>query len=178
MASESIADIPVFEVGLLPSADLCRQNLDRVRNLIDEALSGRSHLLLPLAAHLLDRVSHSWLVRQASPYLEEIRQVASAVGRPGAYFLNTVYEWACSTSAAPDPGGTGARMIRVLDWGLSGIGGHVVIAHMRPHTARSSIRLGPAMPELSRRWRRAVSPPRSIKAPGCPCWACTCSMTL
>jgi hypothetical protein len=28
-------DIPVFEVGLLPSADLCRQNLDRVRNLID-----------------------------------------------------------------------------------------------------------------------------------------------
>jgi hypothetical protein len=136
MASESIADIPVFEVGLLPSADLCRQNLDRVRNLIDEALSGRSHLLLPLAARLLDRVSHSWLVRQASPYLEEIRQVASAVGRPGAYFLNTIYEWACSTSAAPDPSGTGARMIRVLDWGLSGIGGHVVIArHETAHGA-------------------------------------------
>ncbi len=55
MTSESIADIPVFEVGLLPSADLCRQNLDRVRNLIDEALSGRSHLLLPIAARLLDR---------------------------------------------------------------------------------------------------------------------------
>jgi hypothetical protein len=136
MTSESIADIPVFEVGLLPSADLCRQNLDRVRHLIDEALSRRSHLLLPLAARFLDGVSHSWLARQASPYLEEIRQVASAVGRPGIYFLNTIYEWACSTSAAPDPGGDGARMIRVLDWGLSGIGSHVVIArHETEHGA-------------------------------------------
>ncbi|HEX2680643.1 MAG TPA: hypothetical protein VHQ03_05065 [Candidatus Dormibacteraeota bacterium] len=99
-----------------------------MRQLIDEALSKRSHLLLPLAAGLLDRVSHTWLVRQASPYLEEIRQVASVVGRPGAYFLNTIFEWTCSTSAAPDPSGAGARMIRVLDWGLSGIGVHVVIA--------------------------------------------------
>jgi hypothetical protein len=136
MTLEPIADIPVFEVGLLPSADLCRQNLPRVHKLIDEALSRRSHLLLPLAARLLDRVSHSWLLRQANPYLEEIRQVASAVGRPGAYFLNTIYEWTCSTSAAPDPGGAGARMIRVLDWGLSGIGGHVVIArHDTAHGA-------------------------------------------
>jgi len=39
--------------------------------------------------------------------------------RPGAYFLNTIFEWTCSTSAAPDPSGAGARMIRVLDWGLS-----------------------------------------------------------
>src|SRR5215472_18114553 len=48
MTLEPIADIPVFEVGLLPSADLCRQNLPRVHKLIDEALSRRSHLLLPL----------------------------------------------------------------------------------------------------------------------------------
>ena len=143
MTSQSIAEIPVFEVGLLPSADLCRQNLDRVRNLIDEALSRRSHLLLPLATRLLDQVSHSWLVRQASPYLEEIRQVASAVGQPGAYFLNTIYEWACSTSAAPDPGGPGARMIRVLDWGLSGIGAHVVIAR---HETRHGAFLNPTWP--------------------------------
>src|SRR5216683_3064197 len=127
MRSQSIAEIPVFEVGLLPSADLCCRNLVQVRHL-DEALSRRSHPLLPLAARFLDRISHSWLVRQASPYLEEIRQVASEVGRPGAYFLNTIYEWTCSTSAAPDPRGAGARLIRVLDWGLTGIGRHVVIA--------------------------------------------------
>ena len=133
---EIVADIPLFDVDLMPSADLCRRNLARVRSLVDEALSRRSHLLLPVAIHFIDRLSHSWLARQASPYLEEIRQVALAVGRPGAYFLNTIYEWACSTSAAPDPGGEGVRMIRVLDWGLSGIGGHAVIArHETAHGA-------------------------------------------
>src|SRR5229473_3209205 len=133
---EIVADIPLFDVDLMPSADLCRRNLARVRSLVDEALSRRSHLLLPVAIHFIDRLSHSWLARQASPYLEEIRQVALAVGRPGAYFLNTIYEWACSTSAAPDPGGEGVRMIRVLDWRLSGIGGHAVIArHETAHGA-------------------------------------------
>jgi hypothetical protein len=100
---------------------------ERVRALVAEALSSRSHPLLPLATRLIDSLSHSWLARQANPYLEEIRHVAAAVGRPGAFFLNTVYEWACSTSVAADPGGEGARMIRILDWGLSGIGRHVVI---------------------------------------------------
>jgi hypothetical protein len=134
--SETIAEIPVFDVGWMPSAELCRHNLARVRALVDEALSRRSHVLLPLAIGFIDRLSHSWLVRQTSPYLEEIRQVAHAVGRPGAYFLNTIYEWACSTSAAPDLEGGGARMIRVLDWRLSGIGSHVVIArHETPHGA-------------------------------------------
>jgi hypothetical protein len=55
------------------------------------------------------------------------------LGVSGPYFLNLIYEWACSTSAAPDPTGTGARMIRVLDWGLSGLGRHVVVArHATP----------------------------------------------
>src|SRR6266404_3700612 len=136
LTNEAVADIPVFDVDSMPSAELCRRNLARVRALVDEALSRRSHVLLPVAIHFIDRLSHSWLARQANPYLEEIRQVAHAVGRPGAYFLNTIYEWACSTSAAPDPSGEGVRMIRVLDWGLSGIGGHVVIArHETPHGA-------------------------------------------
>src|SRR5260370_26964023 len=50
------------------------------------------------------------------------------MGRAGVYCLNIAYEWACARSAAPDPGGAGARLIRVLDWGLTGIGRHVVIA--------------------------------------------------
>src|SRR5260221_4241371 len=134
--NEAVADIPVFDVDWMPSAELCRRNLARVRALVDEALSRRSHVLLPVAIRFIDRLSHSWLARQANPYLEEIRQVAHAVGRPGAYFLNTIYEWACSTSAAPDPSGEGVRMIRVLDWRLSGIGSHVVIArHETPHGA-------------------------------------------
>jgi hypothetical protein len=94
------------------------------------ALDGRSHPLLPYVTRLLDWVSHSWLVRQSNPYLEEIRDVAAVLRRPGAFFLNTVYEWACSTSVAPDAAG-GARMIRVLDWGMSGLGRHTVVARHR-----------------------------------------------
>lgn len=122
------AEIPVIPVGGLPSVELCLRAPEGARALVAEALSRRSHPLLPLATGLIDRLSHSWLARQANPYLEEIRQVAAAIGRPGAFFLNTVYEWACSTSVAADPAAGGARMIRVLDWGLSGIGRHVVVA--------------------------------------------------
>lgn len=125
---QAAAEIPVIAVGRLPSLELCLYAPEGVRALVGEALSRRSHPLLPLATGLIDRLSHSWLVRQANPYLEEIRQVAAAIGRPGAFFLNTIYEWACSTSVAAAPEGGGARMIRVLDWGMSGIGRHVVVA--------------------------------------------------
>jgi hypothetical protein len=131
---ETLPEIPVVDVRRLASADLCRHDLERVRDLVAAALSRRSHVLLPLATRFIDQVSHSWLARQADDYLEEIRHVAELLGRPGAFFLNTIYEWACSTSVAADPAGDGARMIRVLDWGLSGLGRHVVIArHETPH---------------------------------------------
>lgn len=128
-----IVDIPVVDVGQSPSIDLCRHDLERARELVRVVLGPRSHPLLPFAAGLLDRLSHSWLVRQANPYLEEIRDVAAILRRPGAYFLNTVYEWACSTSVAPDGAG-GQRMIRVLDWGMPGLGRNTVIAR---HKAES-----------------------------------------
>jgi hypothetical protein len=76
-------------------------------------------------------LSRRWLARQGNPYLDEIDHVARRLGRPGAYFLNIIFEWACSTSAAPDPSGEGSRMIRVLDWGLTGIGRYVVLARQR-----------------------------------------------
>ncbi len=123
----TVLDIPILEVGRLPSGDLCRHDLERARRLVRTALGGRSHPLLPYVARFLDWVSHTWLVRQSNPYLEEIRDVAAVLRRPGAYFLNTVYEWACSTSVAPDGAG-GARMIRVLDWGMPGLGRNTVIA--------------------------------------------------
>src|SRR5258708_24162020 len=103
VTNEAVADIPVFDVDWMPSAELCRRNLARVRALVDEALSRRSHVLLPVAIRFIDRLSHSWLARQANPYLAEIPQVAHALRRPGAYFLNTTYESPSSPSAAPHP---------------------------------------------------------------------------
>jgi hypothetical protein len=129
--SRALREIPLIEVGARAAADLCRADVARVEALIAGALA--SHPLFPLAVRLGDRVSRSWLERSGNPYLGEIRDVADQLRAKGAYFLNIIYEWACSTSAARDPSGGGARMIRVLDWGLSGLGRHVVIAdHASP----------------------------------------------
>jgi hypothetical protein len=127
LKAETPGEIPLIAVGARAAAHLCRADLDRAHALIADALS--SHPLFPLAARLGDRISRSWFARRNNPYLDEIRDVADLLGVPGVYFLNLIYEWACSTSAAPDPSGVGARLIRVLDWGLTGIGRHVVIAH-------------------------------------------------
>lgn len=124
----AIAEIPLLNIDAHPSAEMCRRDPDRMHALVAAALGRRSHLALPLAARLVNRISRAWLTRQADSYLDEIRHVASLLGRPGAFFLNAIYEWACSTSVGPEPSGEGARMIRVLDWGLAGIGRHVVIA--------------------------------------------------
>jgi hypothetical protein len=128
----ALAEIPLTAVGAGGAADLFAAHREKTAALMATALA--SHPLLPAAVPLVDRLSRRWLERQEDPYLHEIRRVAEGVGRSGVYFLNIVYEWACSTSAAPDPAGRGARLIRVLDWGLSGIGRHVVIArHATPH---------------------------------------------
>jgi hypothetical protein len=130
----SIAEIPLLDVDAQASAAMCRDDLARMEALVRAALSRRSHFLLPYVTGWVDKISCAWLARQVSPYLEEIRHVAGLLGRPGAFFLNAVYEWSCSTSLGPDPSGKGARMIRVLDWGLAGMGKHAVVArHATPH---------------------------------------------
>ena len=120
-----VREIPLTSVGAGGAAALFDAHAERTAALIDTAL--HSYPFLPMAAAIADRLSRRWLERQENPYFDEIRHVAAKLGRPGVYFLNIVYEWACSTSAAPDPLGAGARLIRVLDWGLTGIGRHVVI---------------------------------------------------
>jgi hypothetical protein len=93
-----------------------------------------SHALLELAARFGDALSRRWLKRRGNPFCGEITLVADALGRPGVYLLNIIYEWSCSTSAAPDPGGSGNRMIRILDWGMPGIGRHIVLGrHTTDH---------------------------------------------
>jgi hypothetical protein len=131
---QTIAEIPLVPVDAHASAAMCRHDLDRLQALVHSALSRRSHVLLPLATKIVDSISRAWLARQIDSYLEEIGHVAALLGRPGAFFLNAVYEWSCSTSMGPAPGEHGARMIRVLDWGLAGMGKHAIIAHhTTPH---------------------------------------------
>jgi hypothetical protein len=85
-----------------------------------------------------DRVSRTWLRTHRSPYLEEIEALAKRSKRPGAYFLNVNYEWGCTTAAKPSPDGRSTRLLRTLDWVVSGLGRHVV-------AARIASRFGPWM---------------------------------
>ena len=91
-------------------------------------------MLLKIVARLGDALSRRWLKCRGNPFYDEITAVAEALGRPGVYFLNIIYEWACSTSAAPDRAGPGNRMIRILDWGMPEIGCHIVLGrHTSDH---------------------------------------------
>src|SRR5258708_30022780 len=115
-----IAEIPLTPVGPGGAAATFDAQAERAAALIATAL--RSYPFLPTAAAIADRLSRRWLERQQNPYLDEIRHVAARIGRPGVYFLNIVYEWACSTSAAPDPGGAGAPLLLAPDFGPPRLG--------------------------------------------------------
>ncbi|MGD1880428.1 MAG: hypothetical protein ACFB13_23350 [Kiloniellaceae bacterium] len=79
---------------------------------------------------LADRLSRRWLEKTANPYLEEIGRVATALGRPGAHFLNMSYEWACTCSVGVTPEGRN-RLTRVLDWPFDGLGAEIVAAQQQ-----------------------------------------------
>ena len=117
-------DIPFIDAGDAGSVALVDALPDVTAGLVRTALG--VHPMLPALAPIADAVSRRWLERNHNPYRGEIAAVAARLRRPGAYLLNCVYEWACSTSAGPDPAGEGSRMIRVLDWGMRGIGRYAV----------------------------------------------------
>ena len=50
-----------------------------------------------------------WLARAGNPYLGEIDAIAALAG-PGAYALNTSYEWCCTSGVGDDPEG-GVRLL-------------------------------------------------------------------
>jgi hypothetical protein len=123
--SGTIRTIPLVDVGRRGAVGLYEAVADEAKDVIVGALG--AHPVLARVAPLGDRMSRRWLERRANPFLGEIAEVSRAIGLPGVYLLNIVYEWACSTSSGPAPEALGNRMIRVLDWGMPGIGCHVVI---------------------------------------------------
>jgi hypothetical protein len=99
---------------------------DPANILLDGALSlvgrGPGHLL----AAATDRMTKRWLEKTANPYLPEIRQMAEAIGRPGAYVLNACLEWGCTSGAWA--GRDGPVLRRVLDWPFPRLGEFPVVA--------------------------------------------------
>lgn len=125
MGQADLIAIPLIDLG------------DRGPTGLLDAAAGRGEALRRIGEHhytrlglrLGDAVGQAWLERSGNPYRHEIAALAARLGGPGGIALNLSYEFACTGLAGPDPRGTGARLLRVLDWKLPGLGRHVVVAH-------------------------------------------------
>lgn len=142
-ASEAgLPAVPVVDIADRGPVALVRAERDRAMALL---ASARRRYTAPVL-HAGDRISARWLARTGNPYAPAIHAVAAEVAGPGAVMLNLSYEWACTSIAAPDPAGEGARLMRTLDWPFDGLGAHVVVAR----------EAGPAGPFLNVTWPGSV----------------------
>ncbi|MGQ0665254.1 MAG: hypothetical protein ACT4P2_17090 [Pseudomonadota bacterium] len=124
-APDPLPEIPLIEIGAGGPLALIAAARERAEALL---AAGRRRYSRPVL-RLGDLASRAWLERARNPLRHEIAAVAAALPAPGAFMLNLSFEWTCTSGAAPDPGGRGNRMLRVLDWPLDGLGRHVVVAH-------------------------------------------------
>src|SRR5262245_14640440 len=124
---QELPQIPVFDAG--PDCPIETARLagrERAYAMLDAATAG----IPALALRAADAVSRRWLRARQSPYLRELDELAGLSNRPGAYFLNVHYEWGCTTAAKPALEGTTARLLRVLDWNVRGLGRYIVAARI------------------------------------------------
>src|SRR5258708_933232 len=126
MTFGALPDIPVVDVRSGGPPDVARLGEARMRDLLQRA----RWMLTPPILAVMDRVSQRWLERTANPYCEEMHEIAALLGKPGAYALNSSYEWCCTSGVGIDPEG-GVRLLRVLDWQQAGLGRNLVVAWQR-----------------------------------------------
>lgn len=139
-ADPALAPIPVIDAAT--PVGLFDGRRDQARTLSRLCSGG---IPTPATA-LADRLARRWLARNAADFLPEIDHIDAGLGRPGAPVLNMIYEWSCTTGAAPDPVDGTMRLVRLLDWAWPGLGRHLVTARLR----------GPAGSYLSATWPGAI----------------------
>lgn len=118
--------IPVMETGRDFPLQTLIHHKARAHALLDEA----SHRYPLRLLATLDKISRAWLKRWDNRHLAEIDAIARVLDRPGAYFFSINYEWGCTCRAAPSQDRQSARLIRVLDWGVEGLGRNLVAARV------------------------------------------------
>ena len=123
MDLQSLADIPLFDIAQGDRTDL----LTTAKPRADALLQIARRRYTPLALRFGDAISRAWLERNSTPYMREIHALAARAGDCGGYMLNCSFEWGCTGAVVDDAAG-GMQMFRVLDWRLSGLGQHVVVA--------------------------------------------------
>lgn len=123
-----LREVPVFDVGPdFPVEALHLVGYERGYAMLDDVTAYMPNFVLSG----FDRISRNWLVTHQSRYLAELDAIADLSKRPGAYFLNVNYEWGCTTAAKPSVDGKSARLLRVLDWGVGGLGRHVIACRIK-----------------------------------------------
>ena len=121
----SIPVVDVREGGTLRHA---RESSERARGLRDACVAWFPAVARPLVP-LLDGIARRWLMRSQSPYVDEVRAVAAALGFPGIWFLNGSYQWSCTALARDEDGAP--WLARTLDWPFPGLGRFVELVRMR-----------------------------------------------
>lgn len=132
--SASLPELPLhdFENELSAALALIRREPAR----LDALLTTARRYYTPPFVGVADQLSRRWLERNISPYRDEIAAIARLIGRRGGYFFNVSFEWSCTCGVAPDPDGTGMRLLRVLDWPLAGLGHNLVAIRQRGPAGR------------------------------------------
>ena len=120
--------IPVVDIRHGGPPQHARQSAAQARALRDACLSFFPRTLLPTMP-LLDRAARRWLKRSASPYVDEVAQIAGILDLSGVWLLNASYQWACTALAREHDGVP--WLVRTLDWPFRGLGRHTEVAHMR-----------------------------------------------
>jgi len=124
----TLASIPVVDVREGGTLQHARQGRARAQGLRDACIAWFPRFSRPLVP-MLDWIARRWLTRSKSPYLEEVRAIATLLGFPGIWFLNGSYQWSCTALAREEDGSP--WLARTLDWPFPGLGRFVEIAWMR-----------------------------------------------
>jgi hypothetical protein len=125
---QSLPSIPVVDArdgGPLRHAE---EGRDRALALRNAAIAWFPKFMLPVTP-LLDAVARRWLMRSASPYVDEVRAIAATLGFPGIWFLNGSYQWSCTALAREEDGVS--WLARTLDWPFPGLGRYAELARLR-----------------------------------------------
>jgi hypothetical protein len=123
--ADSLATIPLMDLHDGMPVELFEQHQAAAERLLAFGTS----TVPAMTIGTLDALSRRWLQRSRSPYVDEIAAIAKDQP-PGVWYLNLSLEWGCSTGVAADPGNSGSRVLRTLDWPARGLGREVVVARI------------------------------------------------
>jgi hypothetical protein len=124
----SLTTIPVVDVREGGTLRHAREASVRARGLRDACVAWFPAIARPFVP-MMDGVARRWLARSQSPYVEEVRAIAAALGFPGIWFLNGSYQWSCTALAREEDGAP--WLARTLDWPFPGLGRFVDLARMQ-----------------------------------------------